>query len=53
MYDIFNPDGIFIERKSLKVLWQSGGSLYPKAKNNRLYCLRKKENGKVLGIFRK
>lgn len=50
MYDIFNPDGLFIGRTSLAnsgnkntAAW--GGPFEVKAKNERLYCMRIKESG--------
>ncbi len=50
IYDIFNPDGIFIGRISLGNYGFSGylgtdGPLEVKAKNNRIYCLRENESG--------
>jgi len=45
-YDIFNSDGVFIGRLSLSN--SKDLHSYPftvKAKNKRLYCLRKKESG--------
>lgn len=48
MFDIFNPDGILIERKSL-----SGSLGCAILKQNRLYCLREKENGyKELVVYK-
>jgi len=44
VYDIFNPDGIFIGRKSINVLVWSG-PLKAKMKRNLLYCLQEKESG--------
>jgi hypothetical protein len=44
MFDIFNPDGVFIGRKSLNVwIWES----LAKAKiiNNLFYCVQEKESG--------
>lgn len=43
-YDIFNPEGAFIGRKSLKVLHDESG-LHAKMKNGRFYCLNEKESG--------
>ncbi len=50
MYDIFNPDGVFIGRTSLDnsgnesiEIW--GGPFEVRAKNNLLYYLRTKESG--------
>jgi len=47
IYDIFNPNGIFIGRKSLNIPWAGKyfGPKYEKAKNNHLYCYREKESG--------
>ncbi|UCC39500.1 MAG: 6-bladed beta-propeller [Candidatus Aminicenantes bacterium] len=52
MFDIFNPEGIFIGRKSLRVfitlaLMEPGGSTDVRVamRNNRLYCLHEKESG--------
>jgi hypothetical protein len=44
MYDIFNPDGICIGRKSLKVHHDESG-VNAKIKNGRLFCLNEKESG--------
>ncbi len=44
MYDIFNPDGVFVGRKSLKIMHDESG-IYVKMKNGRLYCLNEKESG--------
>jgi hypothetical protein len=57
LHDIFNSDGIFITRKSLAGY---GRWIYPgntldrtKAKNNRIYCIREKENGyKELVVYK-
>ena len=45
MYDIFNPEGIFIVRKSLKIHFWEGVEIYAKARRNLLYCLQEKESG--------
>jgi len=45
IFNIFDPDGVFIARKSLNIFWHQGGALYGKVKKNHLYCLREKENG--------
>jgi len=48
MFDIFSPDGILIERKSL-----SGSLGWAIFKQNRLYCLREKESGyKELVVYK-
>jgi hypothetical protein len=44
IYDIFNPDGVCIGRKSLNILHDEGG-VYAKMKNGRFYCLNEKESG--------
>jgi len=44
MYDIFNEDGLFIGRKSLRIHYNSD-SLFARMKNNRLYCIYEKESG--------
>ena len=44
MYDIFNPEGACIGRKSLKVHHDEGG-VYAKMKNGRFYCLNEKDSG--------
>ena len=44
MFDIFNPDGVFIGRKSINVLVWSG-PLKAKMKRNLLYCLQEKDSG--------
>ena len=57
IHDIFNPDGIFIARKSMAAY---GSWIYPglglnraKTKNNRFYCIREKESGyKELAVYR-
>jgi hypothetical protein len=44
MYDIFNPEGICVGRKSLKVLYDEG-NVYAKMKSGRFYCLGEKDSG--------
>ena len=44
MYDIFNPDGVCVGRKSLKVHHDESG-VYAKFKNGRLYRLNEKNSG--------
>lgn len=44
LYDIFNPEGVCVGRKSLKVLHDESG-VYAKMKNGRFYCLNEKESG--------
>jgi hypothetical protein len=47
MYDVFNPDGIFINRISLgNLVFESFWNIqYVTAKKNLLYCLRRKDSG--------
>ncbi|MDH4219242.1 MAG: hypothetical protein OEY18_14965 [Candidatus Aminicenantes bacterium] len=52
MFDIFNPEGIFIGGKSLRVflstgIFEPGGStdFWVVKRHNRFFCLREKENG--------
>lgn len=52
MFDIFNAEGAFIERKSLNV-WVNEGFVWGMIKENLFYCLREKENGyKELVVYR-
>jgi len=52
IHDIFNPEGVFIGRKSLKAFYDEGG-LYTKMKNGRLYCLNEKDSGfKKLTVYK-
>jgi len=56
-YDIFNPDGVFVARKSIEHFEiDIRGLPSPrciKAKNNRLYCLREKKSGyKELVVYK-
>ncbi len=44
IYDIFNEDGLFTGRKSLRIHHNSD-SLFAQMKNNRLYCIYEKESG--------
>ena len=53
IFNIFNLDGVFITQKVLRVLFGGSGSIYARAKNNRLYCLREKESGyKELVVYK-
>ena len=57
IYDIFNPDGIFVTRKSIEHFEiDIRGLPSPKCikvKNNRLYCIREKESGyKELVVYK-
>jgi len=52
-YDVFNPEGIFVGRKSLKIL--SGGEIfaYAQVRRNRLYCFEEKEEGfRVFKVYK-
>ena len=44
IYDIINPDGVCVGRKSLKVFHDESG-LYATMKKGRFYCLNEKESG--------
>ena len=57
IYDIFNPEGLFVERVNLRHSGMSitglPGWLHATAKNNRLYCLREKKSGyKELVVYK-
>lgn len=56
IHDVFNPDGIFVSRISLKNYGKLEWGLEPLlavAKNNRLYCLHEKESGyKELVVYK-
>jgi len=53
VYDIFNPDGIFIGKMSLDNYRGTYRPFPAKAKNNRLYCIREKESGyKELVVYK-
>jgi len=43
VFDIFNPEGVFTQRKNLNVL--NNWEIQAKAKKGRLYCVREKESG--------
>lgn len=52
IYDIFNPEGLFIGRKSLKI-YNDENFLYAKIKDGRLYCINEKESGyKELVVYK-
>ncbi|GAH13973.1 unnamed protein product, partial [marine sediment metagenome] len=51
LFDIFNSEGVFIQRKNLIIL--NNWELQAKAKRGRLYCVREKESGyKELVVYR-
>jgi hypothetical protein len=53
MYDIFNPEGIFILRKSMNIYTWGEIDLSAVVKKKHLYCLQEKENGfKKLVIYK-
>jgi hypothetical protein len=53
VFDIFNPDGIFIGKMSLDNYAGMYRPFPAKAKNNRIYCIREKESGyKELVVYR-
>jgi hypothetical protein len=45
IYDIFNPEGIFICRKSLNILFVGDREICGKAEEGRLYCFQEKPDG--------
>ena len=52
IYDIFDPEGVFIGRKSLKV-FHNESDMYAKMKNGRFYCLNEKDSGyKELKVYK-
>jgi len=53
VYDIFNPDGIYIGIMSLDNYRGTYSPFPAKAKNNRIYCIREKESGyKELVVYK-
>lgn len=44
-YDVFNPDGIFINRKILKIYTWGEFAVCAQVKRNRLYCFEEKDDG--------
>ena len=53
MFDIFNEDGVFIARMSLRVHHWGWGHLNARARGNKLYVVQEKESGyKRLVVFR-
>lgn len=47
IWDIFNPDGVFVGRKALNIFWAGlyRGPRYTFVKNGNLYCHQEKETG--------
>lgn len=45
IYDIFNPKGVFICRKSLNILFVGDRVICAQAKGGRLYCFQEKPDG--------
>jgi hypothetical protein len=47
IWDIFNPDGVFIARRALNLVWAGLylGSRYTFSKKGKLYCHQEKESG--------
>lgn len=47
LWDIFNPDGVFVGRKALNILWATLylGPRYTFVKKGHLYCHHEKESG--------
>ena len=47
LYDIFNPEGVFIRRTELSLNWAGMyfGPKYYTVRNHKLYCYRENEDG--------
>jgi hypothetical protein len=45
IYDVFNPEGIFICRKSMNILFVGDREICAKAKGGYLYCFQEKPDG--------
>lgn len=45
MFDIFNPEGVFIGRKAMNILTMGDVYVCAKSKNDRLYCFQEKSDG--------
>jgi hypothetical protein len=45
IYDIFNPQGIYIARKSLDIYFEGDRSVYAKSIRNRLYFFQEDKDG--------
>jgi hypothetical protein len=45
VYDIFNPEGVFICRKTLNILFVGDRVICAQAKGDRLYCFQEKSDG--------
>lgn len=47
LWDIFNPEGVFVGRKALNIVWATlyRGPRYTFARKGRLYCHEEKESG--------
>ncbi len=45
LYDLFNPEGVFVSRKALNILTQGDTEVFAKARGGRLYCFREKPDG--------
>jgi len=52
IFDIFNPDGVLMFRKPIRV-FQNYFGIFIKVRNGRLYCVQEKESGyKVFKVYR-
>ena len=52
-YDVFNPDGIFINRKKLKIYTWGEIAACAQVKRNRLYCFEEEEDGfRVFKVYK-
>lgn len=45
MYDIFNPEGVFVCRKSMNILFVGDREICGQVKGERLYCFQEKPDG--------
>lgn len=45
IFDIFNPEGVFISRKAMNILSLGDAYICAKSKNDRLYCFQEKLDG--------
>jgi len=44
IFDIFNPDGVFVHRKSLKIYYEGDRMVCARVKRGRLYCFEEKQD---------
>lgn len=52
IFDVFSPDGFYVGRNALNVLFRNG-VVVAKVKDNRLYCVSEKDSGYTeLAVYR-